>query len=83
MFIMAITLSPKQRAVVGSFMAIVQLAGAVTAGMAFARWDNKLLASASMAFTGAVMLANRWYFQGWRELHPARQSKNLSRPFKP
>ena len=83
MFIMAIALSPKQRAVVSFFLAIVQLAGAVTAGMAFACWDNKLLASASTAFTGAVMLANRWYFRGWRELHPARKSENLSRPFKP
>lgn len=61
--------------VVGAFMAMAQFAGAVTAGLFFAHGDDELLASASTAFTAAVMLVNRWYFRGWRELHQARHRK--------
>ena len=59
---MAIALTPKHRAVIGALMAIVQPAGAVTAGLLFVWGGNDLLASASATLTCVVMLFNRWYF---------------------
>ena len=76
---MVTALSPKRWALVSGFMAIVQLAGAVIAGVSFTREGDGLLATASTAFTVAVMLVNRWYFRGWREVHQARRKKHPPR----
>ena len=78
---MGIALTSKSRAVVGAIMAIVQLAGAVTAGISFTQGDNELLFAASAAFTSVIMLINRWYFRGWRELRQARLRKRASPTF--